>query len=216
MEQEKSKILYQTQYPNSHYFDFWTVDENYLVNDLVQKNKSFALAVNFNNNIVEKYVYEYDPMLNEMLQLSNNYTSGEMKYFTHCLVKFDINKQYVVIVQDLNYNAFVLGQYDSSIIAADEIRNDAYLRFQHRLNNEKFHNDMPHYAFYNEVSHDLSHDLSRDLSHDDFYYKYVIVNLETTRPYFLNSDKPQHDSAKKPGIYFTYTSENILLSNIII
>lgn len=95
---------------NSCNFDFWTGEEN----SLVQKRGSFALAVNFAEREVDEYVYEYDKMLENILNLSEEYIHTGQGMEMHSLVEFNINKQFVLVRRDHRFVVKLIGQYDTN------------------------------------------------------------------------------------------------------
>ncbi len=83
---------------------FWSAEEN----AKIAKLEYVALAVDFNMN-VEKYLYEYDYHQSNMYRIS--YNPKESSNRLHRLLKFQVQKRFVVIEKDddmLN----IVGHYD--------------------------------------------------------------------------------------------------------
>lgn len=102
-------------------FDFWTPEEN----DLVQTRKKFALAIIFGDDqTVETSLYEYDPMLKEILDLSIDMINSGAGYLPYDLISFNVEKQYIVIRRNLNYSVEYVGQYITNTEAINMIKID--------------------------------------------------------------------------------------------
>jgi hypothetical protein len=91
-------------------FDFWTKEEN----DLIKQKGQFTLAVNFGEDeCVDSYIYEYDPILDQILSLSINLIHYGMGCLLHELLVFNIEKQYIFIKKDSDCKTLILGHYDT-------------------------------------------------------------------------------------------------------
>lgn len=112
------KIWYyacKEQFPDKQYFDFWTGFENYMV---MYKNM-FCLAVNGNH--VEKELYEYDPILQKILNLSSDVINYDAGYNIHTLLTFQIQHQYILLFNDLDYEWTILSHHDTHESAENEM-----------------------------------------------------------------------------------------------
>lgn len=90
-------------------FDFWTPEEN----RLVREKKIFTFSVNFGDyKHVGKYIYESDPMLEVILNLSKDVIHEGMGFRIDSLVTFCVNKQFVVLKQNNDYEISVIGECD--------------------------------------------------------------------------------------------------------
>ena len=118
------KLKCQIQYPSKPYFDFWLGKENYLVN---QRDK-FTLAVNFSDyKDVSGYLYEYHPMIADILNLSSELMAHGRGYEMHNLINISIQAQYVVIKQDNNFDVKLIGHYTDNQTAMEHIIQDKLL-----------------------------------------------------------------------------------------
>lgn len=116
---------------------FWTTEENALVTE----RGTFTLAIKFVDDVSE-YLYEYDPIIEKILHLSDNnihYGRGMKQYQR---VQIIPREQYVLVRQDDKFNVEVLGQYSSNDIAVSMIKND-----QSKLTEET--NNVYHYVIIN-------------------------------------------------------------------
>lgn len=162
----KSKFI--EHFPNCQYFDSWTAEENYCV----RLKKSFAVAINMYDEIVEKFIYEYDPMLNDILNLSNKYIHDDADCCIHVLIPFDIDKQFILIKEDLDCKVFLIRQYDTENEAICVIKND------HLSPNKCSHEEYdPNYVLVN-------------IQNTKPYF------FGKGRP------RPDHAKTKKPGIFY--------------
>lgn len=120
------KQQFNDKFPDCTYFDFWTLQENYSV----RTKESFALAVNFEGTYVINVLYEYDPILDHVLNLSAYGMNSNMGYVVDTLVEINVKKQFILIKYDKNkydknkYDIIVLGQYDTHKQAFDAHTND--------------------------------------------------------------------------------------------
>ena len=99
------KLKLKYYFPGKKYFDFWTGSKNYLV----QSRKIFTLVVDFNIQTVGKTIYEYDPILCDVIYESFNFDYEERIE----LVKFNVKRRFVLMREDNNFTATLIGQYDS-------------------------------------------------------------------------------------------------------
>lgn len=147
-------------------FSFWTAEENLLV----QSKKKFALAINFSDaEDVETSLYEWDPILSDVLDLSSELIHTGAGYGLHELVKFDVGKQFVVVRRNCSYIVEFMGQYDNKEEAIDTIKVDQ---------------------------------LTFSSGDEDDDYKYVIVNLEHTTPYFFSKGKLIKRKHTNAGLFY--------------
>jgi hypothetical protein len=102
-------------------FHFWTEKENHLI---LSKNTFFDFAINFSDEHVSNYIYEHDPILNEILELSAPYIHYGYRYNLHSLVTFRVENQYVLVREDCQFNVSLIGQYYTNKEAIDVIRED--------------------------------------------------------------------------------------------
>jgi len=91
------ELACQTKFPNKLYFDFWTGKENYLVHE----REIFSLMINFHSRDVSNYMYEYDPVLHEILDLGYCSMPNMDHRFSH-LLEFSIESQFIIVVKDSN------------------------------------------------------------------------------------------------------------------
>lgn len=100
----------------------WTDEEN----KLVSERKTFTLAISFGDyQFVEKKLYEYDPMLVDVLNLSQEIIRDGQGHRIHELVKFDVEYQFVIAKNDgKTCISSVLGQYSSFCECEEEIKKD--------------------------------------------------------------------------------------------
>ena len=118
------KLKCQICYPSKPYFDFWLGRENYLVN---QRDK-FTLAINFSEyQCVSKYLYEYHPMIDDILNLSSGLIAYYSGYDIHKLINISVQAQYVVIKQDDNFDVKLIGHYTDNQTAIEHIIQDKLL-----------------------------------------------------------------------------------------
>jgi hypothetical protein len=142
-------------------FDFWTPEEN----DLVQIRKKFALAIVFGDDqTVETSLYEYDPMLKEILDLSIDMINSADGYLPYDLIEFNVEKQYIVIRRNLKYTVEYVGQYTTNEEAINIIKTD-------QLNLNAKHSTEYEYAVVN-LEHTTPH----------FFGKGKLVKRNHTRP----------------------------------
>lgn len=156
-------------------FDFWTPEEN----DLVQARKKFALAINFSDaQAVESSLYEWDPMLKDILELSSEIIHDGAGYALHNLIMVDVEKQFIVIRRNRNYTVKYIGQYATNTEAINTIKTDQLTL--------------------------ISKDTDDEDEDDDF--EYVVVNLENTTPYFFGQGKLVKRNHTRAGLFYTGTS----------
>jgi CRISPR/Cas system CSM-associated protein Csm5 (group 7 of RAMP superfamily) len=155
---------------HTNYFNFWTEEENCLVHE----RGVLALAINFADlNEVSNSIYEYDQMLGDVLNLSQEIIHYGMGWSMHTLVKLIVDNQFVVVKRDTDCNISVLGQYPSNDEAYAVIKEDFLVRTK-------------------EETYDF----------DEDYTEYVIVNLEHTIPYFFGKGMLRESPKTKAGTFY--------------
>jgi hypothetical protein len=170
---------------NNKSLECWTKEEN----DLVMERGLFAVAVNFGEGeCVEQEIYEYDPMLDSILNLSAEIIHDGMGYILHSLIKFNIEKQYLVIVN--NYAQCVgqiIGHYDS--------RDEAVTTIQRK-------------------TCDIV--AKCKVNYDERYTTYVIIDLSQCIPFFLKVGKlrkPPKMSKRNPVCEFIHPCPSFTTSD---
>ena len=103
------KLKCNLEFPRRGYFEFWTPVENYFV---CRSRSKFALAVNFEGGHVEPCIYEYHPMLTNVLDLSAD-TMADFGRCTHYFVKLNIKKRFVVIQSPNVDDPIIRGQFST-------------------------------------------------------------------------------------------------------
>lgn len=71
----------------------------------------FCLAVD--GNRVEKELYEWDPILQKILNLSSDVVNYGAGYNLHALLKFKVQHQYILLFNDHNYEWNILSQHNN-------------------------------------------------------------------------------------------------------
>src|SRR5690349_18906695 len=105
---------------NTLNIDTWTANEIYMVKE--KGSGEFALVINFGQKDVKPYLYEYDPMLEHLLELQCDVMEYHDKgYQTYRLVKFIPQKKFVVLSENRVTDVFVSGHFDSEEIALSAI-----------------------------------------------------------------------------------------------
>ncbi len=105
------------------YFDFWTPEEN----NLVQSKRFFTLAINFSDyQDTENVIYEYDPMLVDILELSSEIIHNGGGYSMHNLIKFSVDAQYILVRRDCDFDVALIGQYSTNEEAINVINADQF------------------------------------------------------------------------------------------
>ena len=79
-------------FPLEKYLDFYTGEENYLI----RNRKDFVLAVDVGESC-ENLLFEYDKMLEDILDLSAEKIHSGMGYSLHQLIHINIKNQFVII-----------------------------------------------------------------------------------------------------------------------
>lgn len=100
------------QFPDKKYFHFWTGYENYMV----MYRTYFCLAI---NTRVEKELYEWDPMLLKILHLSYDIIAYGTGYNIHTLLKFKVQNQYILLLNDETYEWAIVSQHTDHQSAED-------------------------------------------------------------------------------------------------
>jgi len=162
------QLKFTKEFPNVPYFKFWTFKENYLV----QKKENFTLAINFSESIVEPFLYEYFPMLEKILQLSNKYINVDNGDEIHTLIKLSVKNRFILIRRDHNNKndkIIVMGQFDNKETAFNVITNE-YLPPK----------KIP--------------------EHDKRIY--VIVDLKNIKPYFIQENMPNIIKKECDGTFY--------------
>lgn len=131
-------------------FKFWNDAENYFA-----FNKEFCLAINFSYRDIGSYLYEYDPILPEILKLSIEIIHDRVGYYMHSLVKFKPKKQFVIVTENSDYDIKFYEEC-SSFKKAQTIA-------------KKCHSDSERTNEYGNIERD----------------GFVIINLENYKPWFL-------------------------------
>ena len=165
----------------THNITYWT-DE---VNKLVQERKPFALAITFGDyKEVENSLYEYDPILVDVLNLSTDIIQYGAGYSMHKIINFDVDKQYVVVKDDnISHKTFVLGQWTSHNEAEENIKKDCS-----NLSDKNGENDENY-----------------------TYNEYVIVDLTNLQPYFFGKGiiAKQSKSNKNNGQFYDWKGSKV-------
>jgi len=123
----KSKCL--TLFPDEPYLDFYTGEENYLI----REKKQFALAVDFDDEYCEKFLYEYYDMLSEILYLSCDKIDESMEYHIHSLYNFIPKKQFIVVN---NKEENFIEQCNNELKAIEIIKDDSIYYDSDRYNKD--------------------------------------------------------------------------------
>jgi hypothetical protein len=119
------KLKLQYHYPNKKYFDFWTGPQNYLIHS----KGLFALAINFYDvKYVNKYIYEYDPMLQYVLNMIDD-TNRSHDINIPNLVEFNISDQFILVKNDSDLEPKILGQYETNKNAIKVIKKDKLKKY---------------------------------------------------------------------------------------
>lgn len=114
-------LKFQQEFKDRPYFDFWSPLENYLV----QNKRCFALAVNFSDGCdVKNNILEYDPMLEIILNLSADLIHHGIGHRLHDLIKFNVDRQFIVVREDCDYDVSLVGQYSTNEEAINFIKTD--------------------------------------------------------------------------------------------
>lgn len=136
---------------NAKYFEFWSGCQNYLIHC-----KKMCLNVNFGNNfLVDHYLYEYSPMLQNILNTVDDNISFANGYCNNIIIPIEHLNQFIVLYEnDIDYNITILGNYTTENEALSAI-------------NDK-----------RELLSSYEHE-------GGSYFRGVIINLEYMIPFFI-------------------------------
>jgi hypothetical protein len=113
--------------------DSWTHNENYMVRE-TQAGGRFALIINFDQKDVKPYLYEYNSMLEHLMELQCDVIEYHDKaYNTYRLVKFMPTNQFVVLCENRMTDVFMVGQFDSEEDAVSAINTDKQKGFHYAI-----------------------------------------------------------------------------------
>lgn len=105
-------------FPLETYLDFYTGEENYLIRD----RKDFILAIDTSDGMsCENSLFEYDKMLDDILELSDEKIHTGMGYLSHRLLHIHIKHQFVIVNEGLT-DVTIINQCDSELEAKDIIK----------------------------------------------------------------------------------------------
>jgi hypothetical protein len=107
------KLKYKNDFSKDIYFNFWTLKENYIAKTI----KYFAFGICFDkcHGFVNQYLYEYHPVI---LNILNTFEKAIN------IVKFNINKQFILIKNNSNNSFRIIGQYENEKQAMDDLKFD--------------------------------------------------------------------------------------------
>lgn len=176
-----------------YYFDFWTAEEN----KLVKEKRFFAIVVNFEENNVSNYIYEYDYLFTKslLLSLSTRHTFNPTHPRTDppdqtdsrpgILFPICVNKQFIVL-KYANNEIQEIGECDTeqetnTVIAKNRLD---------LLNSPETDDTSESSVSYAEAPN------------------YVVVNLACTKPYFFKL-QPSQAPKEKPGTFFDENTHEI-------
>jgi hypothetical protein len=96
---------------DAKYFEFWSGCQNYLIHC-----KKMCLNVNFgNHSFVDHYLYEYNPMLQNILNTGNEND-------LNTIITINNLKQFIVLYEnDIDYIITILGKYNTKNDALNAI-----------------------------------------------------------------------------------------------
>lgn len=121
------KLKLQHYYPTKKYFGFWSGAQNYLVHS----KGPLSIPVNFNSSeYTDKYIYEYDPMLEYILTVVGN--SNNNRIHIPYLIELDIDDQFILIKDELCAGSKIFGQYETNDNAVEAMKKDQLKEDQSR------------------------------------------------------------------------------------
>lgn len=107
------KIKCQKQYPNKPYFNFWSGEFNFRV----QEKDKFMVMIQIDDGEyfgLFPYLYESLPILKLIIKSSQTIIYNEERYgYGFEAIEFEISKQFIVIGDSYYYSGQVIGHYNS-------------------------------------------------------------------------------------------------------
>lgn len=147
----------------------WTEKEN----TLVKERGTFALAINFADSDISRSLYEYDPILEVILHLSDDNIHYGQGMEQHHLVQIIPQKQFALVRRDWKFNIELVGQYDSNDTTINMIKEDQLK---------------------------LSEKTDKIYTYE---YSYVIINLRNMTPYFMKLGEITEFKMDKVGQFYS-------------
>lgn len=183
-EEKLWKLKYGRDYNDEFYFDFWSFRDNYIAKII----QYFVLGIYFDsfagdNGYVSEYIYEYHPILLNILNMSKHACGGSCSNFI--MLKFEISERFILVGDYGGNEATILGQYETKEDAIEHIE-DHQCYFHHAaLDYDKYHYQN---------------------------FAYAIIDLKLTKPYFLrvkSSEIYSNSSTNIATFYYGQTNSPI-------
>lgn len=113
----KSKCQYN--FPDQRYLSFYSGEENYLLREI----KDFVLAIDFSllNYPCENVLYEYNEILDHVLDLSSGKIDEDFGWRLHQLIHINIKARFVILHN--NSDITIINQHDTKQEVSAEIKN---------------------------------------------------------------------------------------------
>jgi len=88
----------------------WTPEEN----ALIEERGEFAIAINIGEaQCVDGYLFEYDPMLKHIIDLSSQEIDCGRGNRLHELIHFNITSRFLLLKTNPYYDTLIVGHYDT-------------------------------------------------------------------------------------------------------